>query len=93
MSEVKEVKEVVVAMLELSVLLADAFKDGVQASDVLEVFEKIKADPDLSAKLLAAYNDASKVPSEVKSLDLAGGIELLAAVGPEVMKLVKALSK
>lgn len=88
---VKETKEVVSGAMHLGGLLYSRFKDGVQASDIVVILDKIKNDPELSAALIAAYNGADKVPAEVKELDIQDGVELGVHLLQEGAKLVKVL--
>ena len=89
----KETKELLVGLNEVTVLLAKAFNDGVQAKDAVEVFDKLKNDPELSAKILAAYNDANLVSEEIKDLSLAEGIELVTIQAKYLPELVAAIGK
>ena len=91
---IKETKEALVGVNELSVALIQQFKDGFQpVADVSELYAKLAANPEVSSKLMAAYQDIGKVPAEVKDLDLAEGLELAAVQIAYVPKLVEALKK
>jgi hypothetical protein len=90
---IKETKEAVVGLIEIAALLGKVFKDGVQATDALEVWSAISADEELKAKLVAAYNEADQIPAEVKDLSVMEGIELLTACAPGVVKIAQALGK
>lgn len=90
---IKETKELVLGLIELAALFGQAMKDGLTASDAVVVWEKIKASPELSEKLLQAYNDIEKVPSEVKDITLAEGFEMGLAVLPAIGKLLAAVKK
>jgi hypothetical protein len=89
----KELKEVLVGILAIAELLAVEFKDGVQASDVADIIAKIMGNDELKAKLLAAYNDIDKVPSELKSLSVAEAVDLVAFAIPQVISLAGAIKK
>lgn len=93
MESVKETKEMMVGFLKLAALLAVAFKDGVQATDILDVLKKIESDPVLKQALLDAYNGIDKVPAEVKDMSMVEGIELISAALPELAVLIAALKK
>lgn len=73
---IKETKEVVTGAMKLGGILYAAFKDGVQATDFAVVFAKIQGDEAVRQALMEAYNDANKVPAEMKDLNVAEGIEL-----------------
>lgn len=89
--DIKETKEVMVAFLKIAALLAVNFKDGVQAGDMVTIFQKIASDDVLKEALQNAYADIEKVPSEVKDLQVAEVIELLACALPELKDLIKAI--
>jgi hypothetical protein len=89
----KEVKDVLVGILAIAELLAVEFKDGVQVSDFADIMVKISANEDLKAKLLAAYNEIDKVPSELKSLSLADGVDLVSFSVPQLVSLIGAIKK
>lgn len=93
MSEgVKETKEVMIAFLKIAALLAVNFKDGVQAGDMVTIFQKIASDDVLKEALQSAYSDIEKVPSEVKDLQISEVIELLVCALPEVQALIKSIA-
>lgn len=89
--DVKNTKEMMLAFLKIAALLAANFKDGLQAADFVFVAQKIFQDEELKFALLSAYNDAGKIPAEVKDLSASEAIELLVAATPELTKLIKAL--
>lgn len=89
----KNTKELLVAFLSISALLAEKFKDGVQFADFAEIAGKIAADEELKAKIEAAYKDIELVGGEVKDLQLGEIVELITAAIPEVQKLIVALRK
>ena len=90
---VKNTKEVVVALLKLSVLIAEVSKDGLKADDALLVINKLIADEALKNALLEAYNDVDQVKDEVKDISVAEFFEILLAAQPEIMKLIEVLKK
>jgi hypothetical protein len=89
----QELKEALVGFMALAVILAEEFKDGVQASDIADIIVKIQGNEELKAKLVAAYNGIDKVPSEIGVVGLPEGIDLLIAVIPEFTKLIAAIKK
>lgn len=93
MEGTKETKEMLIGFLKLAALLAESFKDGVQAADALVVIQKIQSDEALKAALVEAYNGIDKIPAEMKDLSTAEAIELIAAALPEIAALVKVISK
>lgn len=89
----KETKELVVGLLALSAMLAEVFKDGVQVADIGAVLAKVQANPELSAKLVAAYQDIELVKAETKEVSAAEVFEIVAAALPELQNLIAAVKK
>lgn len=90
---IKETKEVLVGFIELAALLAVEFKDGVQVQDAISIIAKIQSNPELQAKLIAAYNGIDQVPSEVSNLSLAEAISIVPEVIEAMKKLFDAVKK
>lgn len=88
----KETKEVLVGVLKLATMLVGEFKDGVQASDAMEIYAKVTSEP-LKSALLDLYNGIDQVPSELKSLSYADAFDLAIAALPELAVLVSAIKK
>lgn len=93
MSGTKETKEAVLAVLKLAPILVKQFKDGVQGSDVVELYAKIMGNEEVKAAILAGYEGYQQVPDEVKDLSLAETIDLVIAILPEIQKLIEELKK
>lgn len=92
MSEsIKETQEALVAVNEISVLLISRLKDGVQGADFSAVWEKLMVDGEFKAKVQAGYEDVSKIPAEIKDLDVYEIGQLVMAQVSYVPKLVEAL--
>lgn len=89
--DVKETKELLTALNEISLILISEFKDGVSVEDIAPIFAKIKANPDLSDKLIELYNKANLIPEELKDLTLAEGVELGLIQLQYVPKFIEAL--
>lgn len=90
---VKETKELLVGVNELSIELIKHFKDGIQVADALAIVDDFKTNPDLLAAIMAAKDNIQAVPAEVKDLSLAEGIELALAQAAYVPKLIAAAAK
>lgn len=88
---IKETKEALVGFISLAAMLAEVFKDGVQASDIAAVIVKIQGSPELQMKLLEAYNGIDKLPAEVKDIDLGESIDLVISSLPEIKKLIEVI--
>lgn len=90
---IENVREVLIAVLELSVFLVTRLKDGIGADDAAALYDKLKNDAAFNALLVKAYEDINKVPVEVQDIKLEEGIELagvLAAYLPKLLKSLKA---
>lgn len=93
MEGIKETKEVIVGSMKLGVVLYKAFADGVQATDIATVVAKIQGDATLQAELIAAYNDANKVPAEIKDLTAAETVELVVETAKTALVVIAELKK
>lgn len=89
----KNTKELAVGFIALSAVLAESFKDGVQMADLAQIFAKIQAEPELQAKLVAAYADIELVKEELKDVSAVEVVEVVSAALPEIMKLLQAIKK
>lgn len=85
MAGIKETKELVDAMAALAGAVIDQIKDGVQVSDIGELFAKAMTDEALKAKLTAGFVGAVQVPAEVADLSWMEGISL----GSHVLSVVR----
>lgn len=90
---VKESKEMLVGLNELSLLLVSKFKDGVQFSDFTEMYAHLQSDAEFEAKLKAAYDNYQVIPEEIEDVDAGEGLELASVQLEYVPKLVDGLKK
>lgn len=88
---IKESKELLHGLLELSMCLLDVFKDGVQAADAIELFNKITSDEKIKEKFFAAFDGYKHLPAEIKDLDAYESVELIAELIAFVPKFLDAL--
>ena len=88
---IKETKEAIIGVNELSLVLIKHLKDGAQLTDISAVVEEIKNNPELLAKLQAAKDGIDQVPAEAKDISLVEGGELLMAQVSYVPKIIAAL--
>ena len=78
MENIKETKELLIGINELSLLLTKHLKDGLQiGKDVSAIFAELISNEELKGKLEAAYQGVSAVQGEVKDLSLSEGLELV----------------
>lgn len=87
--DIKEMKEMMVGLMEMALLLAGEFKDGVQLDDFMDIFMKLKDDP----RFMEAFKGLKEIPAEAKDLDLNEGMELAMLVMAYVPKLIEAMKK
>ena len=73
---VKETRDVMIAINDLVLFLIDIFRDGAQLSDAFAVYNKLTADEDFKAKLIAAYEGINLVDDEMRDIDIAEIVEL-----------------
>lgn len=90
---VKETKELLIGVNELSVFLVELLKDGAQVGDAVAMIDKLKNDPDFQAKMMAAYDQVNQVPAEIKDLSMVEGIELVMVQAQYVPKILEAAKK
>lgn len=89
---IKELKESVEAIMEISLRFASVLKDGYQASDLSVLFELFSKDEILKKKIHEAYEGITKVGGEIKDLDTKESIELavvLLQFIPQILDLFK----
>ena len=92
MSYPKETVEVVKGFLALSVVLAEQFKDGVQATDLAPILAKLQSEP-LASKLKDAYNGVDKIKDEFKGFSVVDALTIIPDLMPDVLALVAAVHK
>lgn len=90
---IKETKEALIGLNEVTILIANRLKDGAQAADIPALLEDMKKDPEVVAKLAAARDNIKEVPAEIKDLQLAEGLELGVVQASYVPKLIAAMKK
>lgn len=93
MEGIQESKDLLVAVNEVSIHLVKLMKDGVQLEDAAALMALVVADGDLKLKLFAAYENAQKIPAEMKDLSLQEGLELAGIQVSYVPRLVEAFKK
>jgi hypothetical protein len=92
--EIKETKEAMVGLNEVTILLAKQLKDGLQVSqDIAAVVGELLANPELKDKLAEAAKGIQQVPAELKDLSVAEGIQLVMVQVDYLPKLLAAFKK
>lgn len=86
-------KEALQTILTVMALMAETFKDGIQAQDAIAILKKIEEAPELKAAMLDLYNNIDGIKDEMNEVTLAEGLELLGAAIPGIVKIVEALKK
>lgn len=92
MADVKELKEGLEGAMELSLIIIELAKDGVQFTDAFQLMDKMK-EPEIAAKLHAGYMDSAKIPAEIADLSAFEMAELSAAVAMYLPKFLSAIMK
>lgn len=91
---IKELKEALVGVQELSLVLLKHLKDGVQiGQDSAAIFAELLSNEDLKSKLSVAFEGVKHVPAEVKDLSAQEIVELISLELVYVPKFVEALKK
>lgn len=89
---IKELKEALVGAQDLAVLIIKNLKDGLQlGKDVAAVVAELLSNEELKASLAAAAEGISKVPAEVKDLEVSEVLDLVGSEVEQVKKILEAL--
>lgn len=90
---IKETKEAIVGVNELSLVLIDRLKDGYQSSDLTALVQKLLMDAQFKKVLEDAAKGINDVPKELKDLSLTEGVEIVKLQMEFVPKILAALKK
>lgn len=90
---IKETKEAIIGLSDVSQLIISKAKDGLQMSDAMEVVQKLLFDAEFKKVLEDAVNGIAVVPAEIKDLDVQEGIELAMLAIEEGKQVIEALKK
>lgn len=85
MTDVKESKELLIALVKLGKLAAKQLGDGVDLSDAVAL-AKALADEDLRKAIVDGFSGLQGLPAEIKDIDAAEAVELLGALYAELQK-------
>ena len=93
MEGIKEVKELIEAVMEVGLVLVEEFSDGVQLSDVWSIISRLKDSDKYRDSIGRAYDGASKIPAELKDVNGEEAIDLAMTMLPYLPKMLKAAQK
>lgn len=85
MTDVKESKELLVALVKLGKLAAKQLGDGVDLSDAVAI-AKALADEDFRKALVDGFSGLQSVPAELKDIDAAEAIAMMGVLYAEIQK-------
>lgn len=85
MTDVKETKELLIAVVRAGKLAIKLFKDGVDLSDAVAVVKAV-ADEDFRKCIADGAAGIENVPAEVKDIDVLEAGEILKALYEELQK-------
>lgn len=90
---VQETKDVLVAVNELALFVAQRAKDGLGVDDAMALVQKVMGDEEFKLVMMKAAIAVKNLPAELKDLDIAEGVELAQLQLTYLPKLVQALKK
>jgi hypothetical protein len=85
MTDVKESKELLVALVKLGKLAAKQLGDGVDLTDAVAI-AKALADEEFRKALVDGFSGLQSVPAELKDIDAAEAIALMGVLYAEIQK-------
>jgi len=88
---VKETKEAIIGVNELSLFLCQRLKDGVQVGDAVALWAKLTSDAEFMSKIQAAYDGAALIPAEMKNATFTQDAELIGIQLSYLPKFIEAL--
>ena len=86
--ETKELQELVDGLMALSVKLAKHLKDGFQMHDIPNLLMEYKNDATFAETINKAFEGISKVPEEMKHLELSTSMPIVISIFGWIQKLV-----
>jgi len=90
---IKETKELLDGLNELSLEIISVAKDGLQVKDAAQIVMDIMMKPEFKDKLAKAIDGVGIIPQEIKDIDLEEGVELVKFEYDGVKKIMEALKK
>lgn len=89
----KELNEVIEAVMKLSVICVEQFKDGVQLSDAIAILMKLQSNDSFRNSLVEAYEGANKIPNELENISIQDTMEIVQTIVGFVPEILLALKK
>ena len=80
MSDVKELKEAISAVVELGLFVSSRAKDGLGFDDLMALVSKFVMDAEFKAKLEAGVKGLDAIPAELGDISLEEALELIGLV-------------
>jgi hypothetical protein len=90
---IKELMDVVKVTHKISLILIKLLKDGLQASDAIEFYDKIVKNDEMKSLIAEAYNNYKLIPDEIKDIDMGEACELVAFNVEQVPLYIEAFKK
>lgn len=85
---IKEAKELLIGVNDVSCLLIKHLKDGVQVKDAIALFNDIMSNDVLKNEIIEAVKGISSVPGELKDLDASEIVEIASLQVSLVPKII-----
>jgi hypothetical protein len=85
MTDIKESKELIIALVKLGKLAAKQLGDGVDLSDAVAI-AKAFADEEFRKAIVEGFSGLQNIPAEAKDIDSAEAIELIGLLYSELQK-------
>lgn len=73
----KEVKDILVGVNEISLMFIERFKDGFQLGDIPAVWEKFHTDTEFHEKIFTAISSINNVKSDLETITLVDKVDLV----------------
>jgi hypothetical protein len=90
---IQDVKEVLIASNELTLVVIKHVKDGIAVSDIPAIVSELMTSDAFKLALVDAVKGVTNVPAEIKDIDFAEGMELGKVQLEYVPKILEALKK
>lgn len=85
MTDIKESKELLIALVKLGKLAAKQLGDGIDLSDAVAI-AKALADEEFRSCIVDGFSGLQAVPEELKDIDAAEAVQLVGVLYAELQK-------